>query len=397
GVTVTIDSVQVLDDKDNDDDEPGELNLSLALYDNPHAFHRMTKSKVGAINVHDGDVITPGLAPLTQCVGRSDHTFRVALHGWDDDDSGNGEFEQHGTSPGDANVDDPMVGFTESLDATTIPLGGSIVREKTSRDLRVTYRVERATDVDGDGVDACGEAFYGTDPSDGDSDDDGVLDGAEIDGTNPTDPQVADSDGDGLRDGQEDANQNGAWDPGETNPNDVDTDDDGIGDGIEVAGANPTNPLDADTDDDDLTDGQEDANLNGSVDAGETNPNDADSDDDGLQDGLEVSVGTNPVDADSDDDGLSDGRDTDWLEAVIIALPNGVFKNPSHRNPMLNHLENAEKQAKKGHIPQAENQLENLRKHIDGCGTASDPNDWIVDCGVQATVRGFVDVLLANL
>ncbi|MGE0869598.1 MAG: hypothetical protein AB7P03_13615 [Kofleriaceae bacterium] len=397
GVTVTIDSVQVLDDKDNDDDEPGELNLSLALYDNPHAFHRLTKSKVGAIDVREGDVINPGLAPLTQCVGRADHTFRVALHGWDDDDDGNGELEQHGSSPGDANVDDPIVGFTATIDATTIPIGGSIVRETLSRDLRVTYHVTRAADVDGDGVDACGEAFYGTSPTDGDSDDDGVSDGAEVNGANPTNPQVADSDGDGLPDGQEDGNHNGAWDAGETNPNDADSDDDAIADGVELNGANPTNPLDADTDDDGLTDGQEDANRSGGLDPGETNPNDADSDDDGLQDGLEVSVGTSPLDADSDDDGVPDGRDTGWLESAIVALPNSAFRNPSNRNPMLNHLENAEKQAKKGHLPQARNQLESLRQHIDGCGAASDSNDWIIDCVTQVRIRALVDIVLANL
>src|SRR5690606_41915888 len=83
----------------------------------------------------------------------------------------------------------------------------------------------------------------GTDPDDPDTDDDGLLDGIEVDGSNPTDPLDADSDDDGLLDGEEDANHNGALDPGETDPNNPDTDDDGRLDGIEVDGSNPTDPL----------------------------------------------------------------------------------------------------------------------------------------------------------
>ena len=48
GVTLSIDEVDVLNDKDNDSDEPGEINLSMALYDSPFAFHRSVKSKSGA-------------------------------------------------------------------------------------------------------------------------------------------------------------------------------------------------------------------------------------------------------------------------------------------------------------------------------------------------------------
>ena len=349
GVTVTVDSIEMLDVKDNEDDEPGELNFSLALYDNPSAFHRLTKSKVGPINVNDPAVIDPGLASLTQCVARTDRTFRVALHGWDDDDLdihglevGNGDFNQHGVSPGSANVDDAIIGFTETLRATDVPIGGSLVRNTTSSDMRVTYHVTRVADVDGDGLDACGEAFFGTSPGDADSDDDGLPDGVEIDGANPTSPQLADTDGDGLGDGQEDANHNGA------------------------------------------------------VDAGETNPNEPDSDDDGLPDGLEVGVGTDPLDADSDDDGLPDGSDSDWIETVVAALPDAAFKNAGSRNAVLAALADVEKLAKLGNLNAARNRLGDLLHHLDGCGTVSDPNDWIADCAVQIQLRAYVDVLLAN-
>ncbi len=52
-----------------------------------------------------------------------------------------------------------------------------------------------------------------------------------------------DTDGDGLADLQEDANANGAFDPGETRALVVDTDDDGMSDGQEFqAGTNPNDP-----------------------------------------------------------------------------------------------------------------------------------------------------------
>jgi len=94
------------------------------------------------------------------------------------------------------------------------------------------------TDTDGDGLgDACDddddadglsdadEAVFGTDPLDPDSDDDGMLDGAEVlaaDGTGCPDPLNADSDGDDLSDGAEVTL--------DTNPCDVDTDGDGVWD-----------------------------------------------------------------------------------------------------------------------------------------------------------------------
>jgi hypothetical protein len=414
GVTVSIDAVEVLDDKDIDEDEPGEINLSLALYDNPSRFQRSAKSKSGPVFADDDGSAAPaalpaaGLPPpVSLCVHADDPTFRVALHGWDDDDGAdngpdpfaNGDFNQHGSHPGSANVDDALVGFSETLSSLDIPLASSITRQATSNDLSVTYTVERVADGDDDGLDACGETFYGTDPANPDSDADGLLDGTEIEGANPTLALVADSDGDGLLDGAEDANHNGALDAGETNPNDADTDDDLLSDGVEVHGSNPTNPLAADTDGDGLTDGQEDRNLNGALDAGETNPNDADTDDDLLTDGQEVSVGTDPLDSDTDDDGLIDGKDVDWIESAINALPASAIKSPAagNRKSMLNLLTDAEALLKKGNLTAARDKLTTLRRRIDGCGATCDGNDWIVDCAQQVKIRLLVDVLLGNV
>jgi hypothetical protein len=220
GVTVSIDRVEVLDDGDIDEDEPGEINLSLALYDSPSAFHHLVKSKSGPVFADDdGSSRSPVIpeedlpAPLTQCVGTSDGTFRVALHGWDDDegnddgaeDDANGDFDQHGSSPGSANVDDALLGLSATLRAADFPIGSVTVleaeapREDEPRHLHVTYSVTRVADVDDDGLDACGETFYGTDPARADTDFDWVEDGMEVDvGIHPLN---GDSDGDELFDG----------------------------------------------------------------------------------------------------------------------------------------------------------------------------------------------------
>ena len=238
------------------------------------------------------------------------------------------------------------------------------------------------TEVNGTGLLA---AYGPTDPLDIDTDGDGINDGVEAgvstDGLNPgnsdtagipydgtalgfvgdadpgttTDPTNTDSDGDGLPDGAEDLNGDGqtvntigdsvSSGTGETDPNNVDTDSDGLDDGDEVNGTGPlagfgaTDPLDADTDDGGTQDGTEvladgtnptfgndaddaaadpdnDGLSNGQEVILGTDPNDADSDNDGIDDGAEVGndgvVGpndTNPLDADSDDDGLGDGAE----------------------------------------------------------------------------------------
>lgn len=173
-------------------------------------------------------------------------------------------------------------------------------------------------DTDGDGLDDDDETAAGTDPKDADSDDDGVIDGMEVE------PGV-DTDHDGL-----------------VNALDPDSDNDGLFDGTELGmdcsnaatnplagacradadnGATTSSPVNADSDSGGVSDGSEDTNLNGRIDPGELDVglgNDdlvvLDSDGDGLSDSLEQFLGTDPNDADTDDDGVIDG-----LEA-----------NPSH-------------------------------------------------------------------
>jgi len=94
---------------------------------------------------------------------------------------------------------------------------------------------EPGSDGDGDGLSDAAEAIAGTDPSQDDSDGDGILDGQEVNVLG-TDPKLVDSDGDGLTDNLE--TDTGiyvsAGDIG-TDPLSVDTDEDGFGDGLEEA------------------------------------------------------------------------------------------------------------------------------------------------------------------
>jgi hypothetical protein len=111
-------------------------------------------------------------------------------------------------------------------------------------------------DNDNDGAPDGLEVFLGYDPNNDDSDDNGILDGAEDGDMDDVpdwvefilgfDPAVSDSDGDDIPDGQEDGDQDGLSDASEIplglNPFNSDTDGDGFGDGEEQA--NNSDPLD---------------------------------------------------------------------------------------------------------------------------------------------------------
>jgi Bacterial TSP3 repeat len=212
------------------------------------------------------------------------------------------------------------------------------IYEQSTSAMHVTFRVEKnVTDPDNDGLAACGEDYYGTDPADPDTDDDALLDGAEID--HGTDPFDADSDGDTLLDGDE-VNRG-------------------------------THPLDPDTDHD------------------------------GVSDPDEIRLGTNPLVADSDGDGIVDGQDPDLLANLVTALPLSAFGPPrsaaGNRTAILSRLDAAEHNIAIGDVATALGILRDLRKHLDGCGTRSDKNDWLMDCAAELTVRTYLDLIIANL
>jgi len=160
----------------------------------------------------------------------------------------------------------------------------------------------RRADTDGDGMPDGWEVHFGLDPLDpsdagADPDDDGMTNLEEYewtldyllpgtppgempwfdpaDGLDPTNP---DTDGDGLSDGDE-VNVHG------TNPLDPDTDDDGMPDGWEVQyGLDPLDPSDAG----------------------------GDLDNDGLTNLQEYEYGLDPTNPDTDGDGLSDFLEVTW-------------------------------------------------------------------------------------
>ncbi|MCD4749776.1 MAG: hypothetical protein K8R59_10430 [Thermoanaerobaculales bacterium] len=208
-------------------------------------------------------------------------------------------------------------------------------------------------DSDNDGaIDGHEVNTMGTDPLDADSDNDGISDHMEDDnhdgvlGVTETDPMDADTDDDGLSDGEEDFDGDGVLDSWETNPLDMDTDCDLLKDGLELGRSTPvpggvsdgwalpysgtaagwqadthpastTDPGDPDTDNDGVNDGAEDANQNGAVDVDETDPVDADTDDDGLPDGEEGALGIDPTVADTDFDLLTDGLELGRMFGVM--------------------------------------------------------------------------------
>jgi hypothetical protein len=150
-------------------------------------------------------------------------------------------------------------------------------------------------DTDGDGLTDTEEAGLGTDPAIGDTDNDELLDGEEVE-TYQTNPLLADTDADGLPDGEEVKQY-------ETDPRNPDTDADLLKDGDEIK--SKTDPLKNDTDLDGLGDGVE-------VSTG-TNPLQQDTDKDQVLDGQENQ--TCPPSRRSDGDGIIDGNDRDPCNA----------------------------------------------------------------------------------
>ncbi|MGJ4149026.1 Rib/alpha-like domain-containing protein, partial [Corynebacterium macclintockiae] len=150
--------------------------------------------------------------------------------------------------------------------------------------------VEAPKDSDNDGLTDEKEKELGTDPNKADTDEDGINDGDEVNGSKnpfdkdgkkvedgkpgaPTDPKKADTDGDGTNDGDEVNNKDKDGKDAPTNPNDPES--------------KPAVPAEdpKDSDNDGLTDEKE-KELG-------TDPNKADTDEDGINDGDEVNGSKN--------------------------------------------------------------------------------------------------------
>ncbi|MCJ8271261.1 MAG: MSCRAMM family adhesin SdrC, partial [Psychrosphaera sp.] len=199
---------------------------------------------------------------------------------------------------------DPLM-VANTISIGVLQLGGDFDLDGLSNGLEQTLSLDPTNnDTDGNGVNDGNEDFdndglsnidelsLGTDIANVDSDGDGISDGDEVN-THGSDPTSTDSDGDGLADGDELAIHG-------TDPANADTDGDGLNDGDEV-NVYATNPTNGDSDADGLLDGDE-------VNTHNTNPLVADTDGDELSDGDEITVyNTDPTDSDTDDDGLRDG------------------------------------------------------------------------------------------
>lgn len=178
-------------------------------------------------------------------------------------------------------------------------------------------------DPDRDGFSTIFELFFGTDPYDPDTDDDGFDDGFELRGLlnwRIGSPLEADSDHDGIDDPHDDYDGDGvsnlAEDGGGTNMFLADSDHDGLDDGKEFPLG--FDPLRHDSDADGVRDSDEDADGDDLVIGRElalgTDPGAADTDGDGVLDGAEVALCTQPRLADA-------GTDTLCLRRTPDATP----------------------------------------------------------------------------
>jgi len=237
-----------------------------------------------------------------------------------------------------------------------------------------------------DGLTNLQEFQLGTDPQNPDSDEDGLLDGAEVNGTdNPyasdepgtpatgapglaTDPLSEDSDQDGILDGVE--LTTGEGNSFITNPNIWDTDDDGLSDLFETTdkGFGTLDPTDSDGENGDAGDPDDDDLLNiDELDLG-TDLRNPDSDEDGLDDGVEDetgefidrnATGTDPLNPDTDEDGLLDGQ-----EALEFGAADGVTGIDPADAPLYNSDPN---------IPDTDS--DGFSDFVEVTTGGSDPND----------------------
>jgi hypothetical protein len=141
-ITVTVERVRVLDSGDDDANDPGEIQLGLALYDDPFAFHRSVHelNSGGSALLDDGELMpsTRLPAPLTLCVP-SGKSATFALYGWDNDDNRADIYANEFDDKGDD--DELLVGFQRRF-GPTLPTGTQVVR---TADLEVRFRVTHAT------------------------------------------------------------------------------------------------------------------------------------------------------------------------------------------------------------------------------------------------------------
>jgi len=210
-----------------------------------HSFSAIVKSGRGETQTHQGELTSKAIIPIWVLP-----VFLVLCLGM----IGLGILAYYGLS---GSQPDRIEQTTTALAALEISAQQTVaVGEANSATATVLAATALAQgDDDVDGLSNAQEAALGTNPSNPDTDGDGLLDGAEVNQYG-TDPKNQDSDGDALPDGKE-VNE------AKTSPKNPDTDGDGVNDGAEVA--NNTNPLDPDTDHDGIPDGTDAAPIHTST------------------------------------------------------------------------------------------------------------------------------------
>ena len=254
---------------------------------------------------------------------------------------------------GDGLNDGLEVGVTEPVPGGTsdggVAFGGTDDEWVPDDDPSTTTDpLDADTDDDGlsDGTESFGtgplDGWGPTDPNDADTDDDGLDDGVEV---GVTEPVAGGASPGGVAYAGTDADWSGDDDPATTtDPTDADSDDDGLSDGTEVAGSGPlqefgpTDPNDADTDDDGLNDGLE-VGVEEGVPSGTSEDGleyaGTDGDDTFTPD-ADPETQTDPTEADTDGDGTDDGVEDANQDGGVTEDPSAdpeTDPNVPHEDP----------------------------------------------------------------
>jgi gliding motility-associated-like protein len=304
-----------------------------------------TNPDTDADGLNDGEEVTNGSDPLNPC---SPNAGALASNDCDGDGLTSADETTAGTDPANPDTDNDGINDGDEVTDSTDPLNPC----------DPNINALASNDCDNDGLNNDGETTAGTDNTNPDTDGDGILDGAEItDGSDPlnscdpnplalasndcdtdgldnanenlngTDPSNPDTDGDGINDGSEVSGSSNPLDPCDPNINALasnDCDGDGLDNAGELtAGTDNTNP---DTDGDGFIDGEEVTNGSDPLNPCSPDPsalptNDCDTD--GLNNADEVALGTDPANPDTDGDSLNDGDEvTNGSNPVDACDPN---------------------------------------------------------------------------
>jgi hypothetical protein len=126
----------------------------------------------------------------------------------------------------------------------------------------------------------------------------------------------------------------------------------------------------------------------------------SDDDADGLTILEEAEFITDPTNPDSDGDDIIDGLDTSWVVNVVDFFDADVFRAKGIHKAINAKLANFEEAVRERDLEAAEEGLDNLTRHANGCAgitAAADNNDWLLDCEAQTKFGRLLDILRRNL